>query len=59
MPRFFLKTPIELGDTVELVGEDAHHISYSLRMAVGEEITVTDSRDWDTPAVLLLLTAPV
>ncbi len=44
MPRFFLKTPIELGDTVELVGEDAHHISYSLRMAVGEEITVTDSR---------------
>ena len=42
MPRFFLKTPADVGDTIELLGDDAHHISYSLRMAVGEEITVTD-----------------
>ena len=44
MPRFFLKTPADVGDTIELLGDDAHHISYSLRMAEGEEITVTDSR---------------
>lgn len=43
MPRFFIKTTAQLGGTVELSGDDAHHISYSLRMAAGEEITVTDS----------------
>lgn len=42
MPRFFIKTTARIGETLELVGDDAHHISYSLRMAAGEEITVTD-----------------
>ena len=42
MPRFFIKSTAAIGETVELSGDDAHHISYSLRMAVGEEITVTD-----------------
>lgn len=42
MPRFFVRsTQIENG-TVTVLGEDAHHISRSLRMAVGEEITVCD-----------------
>lgn len=43
MPRFFLDHPAEVGDEITLLGDDAHHISYALRMAVGEEITVTDS----------------
>lgn len=42
MPRFFVRsTQIENG-TVTVLGEDAHHISRSLRMAAGEEITVCD-----------------
>ena len=43
MPRFFLDHPTALGETITLAGDDAHHISYALRMAEGEEITVTDS----------------
>lgn len=44
MPRFFAD-PEQIGQqTVTLVGDDAHHISRSLRMAAGEDITVTDGR---------------
>lgn len=42
MPRFFVPEDGFSEKTVTLVGEDARHISYSLRMAVGEEITVCD-----------------
>ena len=42
MPRFFYKEPI-VSDSVRITGDDAHHISRSLRMAVGEQITVCDS----------------
>ncbi len=42
MPRFFVD-PSAIGEeSVTLTGEDARHISYALRMAVGDEITVTD-----------------
>ncbi len=42
MPRFFV-TPDSISQGVALLkGEDAHHISYALRMAVGEEITLCD-----------------
>lgn len=42
MPRFFVrKEQIEDGRIV-LRGEDAHHIARSLRMAVGDKITVCD-----------------
>ena len=42
MPRFFVcKEQIE-NDTVTIFGDDAHHISRSLRMAAGEHITVCD-----------------
>lgn len=43
MPRFFIQEAARVGGTVELRGDDAHHISFSLRMAAGETITVTDS----------------
>ena len=42
MPRFFLSAPMAVGETVTLTGDDAKHISYSLRMAVGEEVTLLD-----------------
>ncbi|MBQ7173216.1 MAG: 16S rRNA (uracil(1498)-N(3))-methyltransferase [Clostridia bacterium] len=42
MPRFFVRRD-QIGDNiVAIVGEDAHHISRSLRMAAGEHITVCD-----------------
>ena len=47
MPRFFIRAEqvSESNDGVKLIsvrGDDAHHISHSLRMAIGEEITVCD-----------------
>ena len=45
MPRFYIDPPA--GDTVILEGEDARHISRSLRMAVGEEITLCDGAGTD------------
>ena len=42
MPRFFVSEEQFENDTVVLVGEDAHHIARSLRMAAGECITVCD-----------------
>ncbi len=42
MPRFFVTSTQIDGDTVTILGEDAHHISRSLRLAAGEEITVCD-----------------
>ena len=42
MPRFFLSAPMTVGSAVTLTGDDAKHISYSLRMAVGEELTLLD-----------------
>ena len=42
MPRFFVSPAAFTENTVRLSGEDAHHISYSLRMAVGDEITVAN-----------------
>ncbi len=44
MPRFFIP-PVQLNTvdaTAAILGEDARHIARSLRMAVGEEITVCD-----------------
>ncbi len=39
MPRFFAEQPPEIG-VISLFGDDARHIGRSLRMAVGERITV-------------------
>lgn len=40
MRRFFLDGII--GDTMELIGTDAHHIARVLRMAVGDEVVIAD-----------------
>lgn len=44
MPRFFVKQD-QINDTsIIICGEDAHHIARSLRMAVGDKLTVCDMR---------------
>lgn len=42
MPRFFIPTEPCTDGTVRIVGEDARHIARSLRMAVGDAVTVCD-----------------
>ena len=42
MPRFFIPTEQCTDSTVRIVGEDARHIARSLRMAVGDTVTVCD-----------------
>lgn len=42
MPRFFVRQDRVSESYISIIGEDAHHIARSLRMAVGESITVCD-----------------
>lgn len=42
MPRFFVQQNQIEDNYITISGEDAHHISRSLRMAAGEHITVSD-----------------
>ncbi len=42
MPRFFVRQERITDNKISIIGEDAHHIARSLRMAVGESITVCD-----------------
>ncbi len=44
MPRFFVDAVQIENGRVTVTGADAHHISRSLRMAAGEEITVSDGK---------------
>lgn len=43
MPRFFLQQEIIPSEPVCLTGDDAHHIARSLRMAVGDALTLCDA----------------
>ena len=52
MPRFFVRrNQIENGK-ISVLGDDAHHISRSLRMAAGEHITVCDMQKTEYDCVL-------
>ena len=42
MPRFFVQSNAIQGDVITIIGSDASHISRSLRMKVGERVTVCD-----------------
>ena len=44
MPRFFVQSEQIRGDRITLFGDDARHIAYSLRMAVGETVVICDAR---------------
>lgn len=42
MPRFFVRQNRISDGNISIIGEDAHHIARSLRMAIGEQLTVCD-----------------
>ena len=42
MPRFFIQQDKVTDNIITITGEDAHHIARSLRMAVGDALTVCD-----------------
>lgn len=44
MPHFFVQEEAVHGSSLTLTGENAHHAAYALRLAVGDEITVSDQR---------------
>lgn len=47
MPRFFVRRDQIDNGKVTILGDDAHHISRSLRMAAGESITVCDMQKYE------------
>lgn len=47
MPRFFVDNESILGEKIVIGGEDAKHISLSLRARVGEKVTASDGRGYD------------
>lgn len=52
MPRFFLPPSDCRGDFIALSGGDAYHVSRSLRMAVGDGLTVCDGSGSDIVCVI-------
>lgn len=52
MPRFFVRQNQISDGIVNIVGDDAHHISRSLRMAAGERIIVSDMQRNEYECVL-------
>lgn len=44
MPHFFVQEAAVHGSSLTLTGENAHHAAYALRLAVGDEITVSDQQ---------------
>ncbi|MBQ9082098.1 MAG: 16S rRNA (uracil(1498)-N(3))-methyltransferase [Clostridia bacterium] len=56
MPRFFLPE-IPSGDSVLLTGDDANHISRSLRMTVGDALTLCDGHGTDYQGEITEITA--
>lgn len=52
MPRFFVTDEQINADRILICGDDAHHISRSLRMAAGEHITVTDEGSFEYDCTL-------
>lgn len=47
MPRFFIDKKHIENDSLYITGDDARHIARSLRMAVGDEITVCDGEGYE------------
>lgn len=53
MPKFFISDcKFEISDIIEITGDDAHHISKTLRMKVGDRLTVTGSDSTDYLCVI-------
>ncbi|MDR1002196.1 MAG: 16S rRNA (uracil(1498)-N(3))-methyltransferase [Oscillospiraceae bacterium] len=47
MPRFFVNSSDIQGDFITISGDDASHITKSLRMKAGQSVTVCDTRNTD------------
>lgn len=52
MPRFFVNQNQIEDEYITIYGEDAHHISRSLRMAAGEHIIVSDMEQYEYDCIL-------
>ena len=52
MPNFFVEPEQIKNQTVHITGDDAHHIARSLRMAEGDNITVSDGEGTQYSATL-------
>jgi 16S rRNA (uracil1498-N3)-methyltransferase len=52
MPRFFIRQEQIEDGKIRIIGEDARHISRSLRMAAGEHITVCDMQGLEYDCIL-------
>ena len=58
MPRFFKSMPpAAVGETVELVGQDAVHIGRSLRLKVGDAVLLCDGKSTEYDTVIENVTA--
>lgn len=57
MPRFFLPPETLNADFVRITGEDARHISLSLRMAVGDPLILCDGQGTDCPGRICAMDA--
>ncbi len=53
MPRFFVSKEQIQDSLVQITGDDAHHIARSLRMAVGQHITICDMQGSEYACELL------
>lgn len=56
MPRFFVNSSAISDNNISIVGEDAHHIARSLRMAVGDDISICDMQSLEYQCVLKSIT---
>lgn len=56
MPRFFVSPAAMAGDTVMIEGEDCRHIALSLRMAVGDTVTLSDGQGQEALCRLTAIT---
>ncbi len=69
MPRFFIEPSDVQGDTVVLTGENARHVSYSLRLAPGDRVRLCDQQtaylcemvsfDGETATARILSSSPI
>ena len=56
MPRVFSPLPPDGGDTFPITGEDARHLALSLRMKVGDAVTVCDGLGMEASCVIEAVT---
>ncbi len=58
MPKFFIKeTNCNISDIITVSGDDAKHISKTLRMRIGDALNVTDTNGTDYSCIITKITA--